>query len=227
MYVLPFGQNGQIFLTMLPFSKPNLKSSLRIGPHPEKIISIIFGSLLGDGYAEKKNGTSICFHMSNKNISYLYWLNKIIYEQGYGKLYKGKINKQIGKKGKIYYSIKSRTYNFTSFNWIHDLFYYKNKKRIPICIQNYLTPLALAIWIMDDGSKYGSGLRISTNNFLLNEIEILKRTIKLNFNIECNIVKQYENQYILTFPAKEMKKLVDIIKPHMCESMNYKLGKYS
>lgn len=72
MYVLPFGLDGQIFLNILFFSKPNLKSELRIGPHPEIILSIIFGSLLGDAHAEKKNGTSICFHMSNKNSDYLY-----------------------------------------------------------------------------------------------------------------------------------------------------------
>lgn len=51
----------------MPFSKPNLKSELRIGPHNINIISIIFSSLLGDGYVQKRKGTSISFHMSNKN----------------------------------------------------------------------------------------------------------------------------------------------------------------
>ena len=164
--------------------------------------------------------------MSNKNIQYLYWLNNILYINGYAKLYKGKIHKQISKKNKIYYSIKTRTFNFTSFNWIYNLFYENNIKKIPFNIELYLTPLAVAIWIMDDGSKDGSGLRISTNSFNYNDILILKEAIFKNFDIKCNIRIQNKTQYLLIIAAKDMYKLVNIIKPYMCDSMIYKLGKY-
>jgi ubiquinol-cytochrome c reductase cytochrome b subunit len=33
----------------------------------------------------------------------------------------------------------------------------------------YLTPLALAIWIMDDGCRAGKGLKLSTNCFSYEE----------------------------------------------------------
>jgi len=36
-----------------------------------------------------------------------------------------------------------------------------------------LTPLALAIWIMDDGGRAKPGVRISTNSFELGEVQYL------------------------------------------------------
>lgn len=65
----------------LAFSDPNTKSYNRIGPHLEKMISIIFGTLLGDSYAERreyetlkgtvKGGTRICFQQENSNMEKL------------------------------------------------------------------------------------------------------------------------------------------------------------
>jgi hypothetical protein len=79
---------------------------------------------------------------------------------------------------------------------------------------------------MDDGSKDGSGLRISRNCFSYNEILILKDAIYKNFDIICKIRTQNKIQYLLIISAKDMSKLVNIIKPYMCDSMMYKLGKY-
>lgn len=42
-------------------------------------------------------------------------------------------------------------------------------------VEDYLTPLALAVWIMDDGGavSYGCKQKIATNNFTLIEVELL------------------------------------------------------
>jgi len=56
----------------------------------------------------------------------------------------------------------------TDFNWIHSLFYQYDSslnkliKRVPQYIGDYLTPLALAIWFMDDGTRFGYGYRFAT-----------------------------------------------------------------
>ena len=51
---------------------------------------------------------------------------------------------------KQYRRFEFNTSNFTSLGWINNLFYRKGKK-IPNYISEYLTPLALAVWIMEDG----------------------------------------------------------------------------
>ena len=38
------------------------------------------------------------------------------------------------------------------------LWYENSTKHVPECISEYLTLLALAIWIMDDGAKVSKGL---------------------------------------------------------------------
>jgi hypothetical protein len=51
-----------------------LRGVMRIGPHNQEIYAIIFGSLLGDAYAEKrkeKGGTRISFYQENTHLSYI------------------------------------------------------------------------------------------------------------------------------------------------------------
>jgi ubiquinol-cytochrome c reductase cytochrome b subunit len=51
-----------------------LKGIYRIGPHNKDILSIIFGSLLGDGHAEKRLtglGTRITFFQEGSHIEYI------------------------------------------------------------------------------------------------------------------------------------------------------------
>jgi hypothetical protein len=51
-----------------------IRANRRIGPHNLDILSIIFGSLLGDGHAEKRiqgNGTRITFYQEASHVSYL------------------------------------------------------------------------------------------------------------------------------------------------------------
>ena len=72
-------------------------------------------------------------------------------------------------------------------NKIHKMFYKKGKKYIHPEIENYLTPLALAIWIMDDGGWTKYGVRIATNDFKLTEVEFLIKVLKNKFNLDCTI----------------------------------------
>ena len=55
--------------------------------------------------------------------------------------------------------------------------YKKYKKIIPYNISDYLTPLALAVWFMDDGSKINNTVRIATNCFTYAEIENLSTVL--------------------------------------------------
>jgi hypothetical protein len=51
-----------------------IRSDKRIGPHNKDILSILFGSLLGDGHAERRikgNGTRISFYQEDSHVSYL------------------------------------------------------------------------------------------------------------------------------------------------------------
>lgn len=102
---------------------------------------------------------------------------------------KPEITTQIGANGKAYYSRKLKTYSFAHFNYIYELFYVDKKKRVPESIAKLLTPRALAIWIMDDGGKNGSGLKISTESFTYEEVKLLRDALLLNFGLHFTIQK--------------------------------------
>jgi LAGLIDADG DNA endonuclease family len=81
-----------------------IRANLRIGAQNKDILSILFGSLLGDAQAEfrlKGNGTRITFYQEGSHVSYLIWLHKFISELGYCNTKLPKITTRLGKKGVV------------------------------------------------------------------------------------------------------------------------------
>lgn len=204
-----------------------LKGINIIAPHNKDIISIIFGSLLGHGHGEKRlqgSGTRFCFYQEAVHVDYLIHLHKIISGLGYCNNKLPVITKRLGIKGKIRKIIKFSTWTYTSFNWIYDLWYKNNIKRVPDCIGEYLTPLALAIWIMDDGSKVNNSLKLSTNSFTYIECLNLVKVLKDNFGLKASIQSAgSKNQYIIYIWTESMQDLRKIVLPYIIPSMKYKI----
>ena len=215
--------------SLIPLIK--LKSNQRIGPHDFEVLSILIGSLLGDAYAERHgNGTRFCFQQEEFNSSYLIWFHEFLSERGYCNKTLPKLTTRIGKGGKIRYLSRFKTYTYSSFNWIHEKFYKDNKKIIPQNISEYLSPIALAVWIQDDGGakpKVSSGLKIATNSFTYEEVNFLAEVLRDKYKFKVSVQKAGAlNQYNLYFSKNSMNKLVEIIKPYMHTTMYYKLNGY-
>jgi hypothetical protein len=50
-----------------------IRGDKRIGPHIDKVISIIYGTLLGDSHLEKRvQNVRISFQQENSNVEYLF-----------------------------------------------------------------------------------------------------------------------------------------------------------
>lgn len=217
-----------IYSSILPFIAPNTKSINRIGPHDYEIISILIGSLLGDAHAEKHgNGTRFCFQQEDSHSSYLLWFHKYLSELGYCNKLIPKITTRLGKNGRLRHISRFKTYTFSSFNWIHESFYENGIKVVPKNIGEYLSPLALAVWIQDDGGKVSSGLKIATNSFSFDEVNFLAKILRDKYDLKVSVNKAGAiNQYCLYISKSSMKDLVEIIKPHLHPSMHYKLNGY-
>jgi ubiquinol-cytochrome c reductase cytochrome b subunit len=205
----------------------NLHSHKRIGPHNKELLSILFGSLLGDGHAEKRiqgNGTRICFQQEASHVSYLLWLHNLLSDLGYCSKTIPRITTRLGRKNSIRRIIRFTTWTYSSFNWIHDLWYVDNVKVVPSMIGEYLNPLALSIWIMDDGCKSGSGLKLSTNSFSYSDCLLLINVLHINFNLKATIQSTgVPNQHHIYIWKESMLILREIVLPHLHSSMKYKL----
>ena len=250
-YVLPYGQmslwgffnkpqmyylflicSSLLLITPLYLNnKPKvsrLKGIYRIGAHNKDVISIIFGSLLGDAHGEKKLlgvGTRFSFYQEAVHVEYMLFLHKLFSELGYCNPKLPIITTRLGSKGKIRKIVRFTTWTYTSFNWIHDLWYNNKIKHVPECIGQYLTPLALAIWIMDDGAKVGQGLKFCTNSFSYNDCLLLIKALNSNFNIKASIQSAgQKDQYIIYVWKESMIDLINIVSPYIVPEMRYKLN---
>ena len=170
--------------------------------------------------------------MSSRNAEYVFWSFKFFAEKGYSFPKKPVVKKQIGKKNSIYFSIKWRTFSFSSLNFLYDSFYSTNKdtiernqniKKVPTNIYSLLTQQALAIWIMDYGGKSGSGLKISTQSFCYEDNLLLQKTLKIKFSIEPSI-QHHKDKYSLYFKKNQIFSLYSIVKPYILPCMRYKFN---
>jgi hypothetical protein len=209
----------------LSFILPNVKAVKRIGPHNQDVISVLVGSLLGDGFGEREEsgGVRFRFRQSVVRKDYIFWLHNFFNTRGYcSNLLPVIYTQKTGDKVLEYY--RFGTYRFTSLLWLYKTFYNNNKKKvIPANIANLLTPLALAIWIMDDGTWKNPGVRIATNSFTKEEVELLSSALYTKYNLCCSLQKNNGN-YQLYIKQESITLLKELVLPYMVPSMHYKLG---
>ncbi len=224
-----------VFLCVVYSQKLKVPSIQRIGPHHIDVLSVIFGALLADAFAEKRtNSTRICFSQESTNVAYLRRLHFFFAERFYTNPKVPKLTKRIGVGNKVRFVCRFKTWSFQSLNWIHQIFYEKTEhKKFKVLpqdgyLETYCTPLALAIWIMDDGSKSGSGLKRATNCFSLAELNrlsaFLYRVYKLKNSVNSAGKK---DQYAIYVWKESMPKLVLLTHNYILPSMVYKFGTHA
>lgn len=220
---------GASLLTRHSYLKTNLnkEGDRPISNNDIDIVSIITGSLLGCGQAKKKkngSGTRVSFFEEAKHVSYLLWLHNQIASAGYCSTITPRIGKKLGKGGKLLKTIRFSTFSYTSFDWIHNIWYTEGVKVIPKSLGNHLTPLALAILIMDSGVKVSGGLRLITSSFSYSDLLFLVQVLYNNFEIKASIQSTGVSSRYTVYIGKEyMTQLRDIVSPYIIKEMKYKL----
>src|SRR5882762_9685205 len=102
------------------------------------------------------------------------------------------------------------------------MFYNKGRKVIPVNISEYLTPLALAVWIMVDGCFANCGIRLATNSFKVKEVKLLQDVLKSKYNLEKKIQNIYiKDQYsiYIKINKKSVNNLINIVGPYIQYSL--------
>lgn len=83
----------------------------------------------------------------------------------------------------------------------------KGKKVIPDWIEEYLSPMALAIWIKDDrGWIKNRGVKLSSNCFTLKEVKFLVSILEKKYDLSIAIHSAVAlDLYNIYFPKKKQK----------------------
>lgn len=195
---------------------------LKAVPFTEIQKQFIVGTLLGNGHIARigKKSRRLTITHCEKQLDYLLWKKDIMSN------FVNNIRKnEKTSKNSIFWSFASITHN--EFNFYHNLFYENNKKVIKENIADYLTNFGLAVWLMDSGFKSNNvNIRLSTELFSENENEILKRIIKLNFDLNCKVCTYVKNNikyHYLSFNKRNSILLSKIVDKYIIPSMKYKL----
>jgi hypothetical protein len=196
---------------------------LRSIPINQEQKDLIYGTVLGDGclYKDSKNGNfKLSFGQCEKQKDYFLWKVQKLDP------YINNWRRSVDKRGNsIMY--QTTTICHPELNSIANYFYDKNrKKHIPNDIDNFLTPIGLAVWIMDDGwLSAKTSIGIATMGFNYDENVILQNALKNVFDIDSKVVQhKYKTKlyYKIVLNKENTIKASEISKPYVVDCMKYK-----
>jgi LAGLIDADG DNA endonuclease family/Proton-conducting membrane transporter len=214
---------------------------------PPKVKDALTGDLLGDGHLrfthKDKNGNftgNSHYAMTLKNYDYAFYLWKEIYSSICTST---PLRPWPNPKTGMCYTTNPSQYAFSSrslpdLTVLHKQWYVLNKetkkfiKIVPLNIEDLLTSIGLAHWIMGDGywDSHGKTVDICTDNFTLSEVELLIRVLKDKFNLLATIKRRIKaNKEVcwrIRFSGKpeNLSNLKSLVQPHFFPSMLYKLN---
>jgi hypothetical protein len=204
---------------------------------PQLHKDIIVGCGLGDAFFSLygNGNASMGFGQGGPNKEYLYYLFSImgVYATKPAVSVRTTIDRRYNKENISYsFSVKSSSI-FHPFAQLQ-LFLDKTEKIgryvkiVPYCIEDLLTPGALAFFLMDDGMyvKRG-GITICTDNFSYDEVLLLKSVLSGKYNLQTTIHNKNPEKgyYRIYISGKSLPALRELVSEHMHPSMLYKIGK--
>jgi len=228
-------------LSLLPFVRARTRAILRIGPHSKDVLSIIVCGMLGDWWADEikcQTLSSVRFNIeqSVSHSAYIHSLSLLLFEYGYCSSFVPKlvkksegVNDKRTDKSVTRFNYRLTLFTYTNLHWIYEGFYQKingvTVKRVPEWIAEYITPVGLAHWICQDGSRQkGQGILLSTNCFTKLDCIFLAKILKDKYGLKTSVVKTgYENQWKISIKKESMEQLVSIVSKHIVPSMQYKI----
>ena len=140
---------------------------------------------------------------------------------------KMKIWLSAGEK-KIHSGLRIVTRSLPCFTELHNLFYKNGIKCVPTNIYHLLNPIALAHWIMGEGSyQPGGTLVLCTESFSLQDVIHLMNVLLVRYGLESSLTHYHtrNNQKLhrIRILQKSMDSLRSVVFPHMMPSMYYKI----
>lgn len=178
----------------------------------QRQMSIILGSILGDAYIYPQG--KICFEHSNLQKEYLFW--KYCELKTYPKVASVLRTDKRTNTTTASYRFFLRQY----FRPLRRAFYTENQKRVPAEISDWISPLLLAVWYMDDGYlDRGKYPQLMTESFVVEDVLFLKHLLKDKMSIKANLSSK--NRIVICSQSTE--RFFQVIRPHIHTSLKYKL----
>ncbi len=173
---------------------------------------IIIGSLLGDG------------HLVRTTRGFAFRVNHGIHQKTYVDWKFRELEALTNSPPRTYErSYYFRTVSHPDLDDFRKAFYDDRRKKIPSKLERWMSPLVLAVWLMDDGGRDKGQLRLNTQSFSREENEALIRILEATLGISA-VLNRDKDLFRLRIPAASMPRLRHLVAPHIISSMRYKLS---
>jgi len=195
---------------------------------PQHQFDVIIGSLLGDARLECRS-TGVRYPVSarlriqqgEKQKEYVFWK----YQQLQDFVLRGPRRIKAGydkKRDRTDYSWYFHTRTIEAFGALYHYFYRGKVKIFPKHTFEFLSPRALAVWFMDDGSNNREAYTINTHSFSKEEQFVIADGLKERYGILATVVKD-RTKWKIALGRREYPKLNAVIEPFIVPSMIYKI----
>ena len=183
----------------------------------ERQQSVLVGTLLGDGCLAK-HGRYHRLHVKHKaaHRSLVEFKREVFAEFTTMRLHG--FDQKL--KGKRYPCFQFATRTSPVFSEWHNRFYEGRRKIVPNGID--LSPLAVAVWFMDDGAADYAGVTFQTHSFRADEVERLVRLLNRKFHLAANS-RENKGKRLIYVSAAGLPRLRDLIDGDLLPDFRYKL----
>jgi hypothetical protein len=194
---------------------------------PPHQLGVIIGSLLGDARLECRSvglrgpmTARLRIHHGEKQKEYVFWKYEI---------FKNLVQKEPRqivwdnpKRNLREVSWYFHTRSLKELGIFHKVFYKHGVKIFPEIISGLITPRALAVWFMDDGSNNVDNCTLNTHGFARDEQVRIQEFLYRQYAVIATIVKD-RSKFKLAIGRSQREMFLNIITPFIAPSMTYKI----
>ena len=204
----------------------------------ERQLDIIRGSLLGDGYLPKLRSENHLpwFSCTSSRPEYATWK----YAELANLCTRGisTRRRKDGRSGKEHTAYDVSTACHPQLRGWRETWYPQGIKVVPEDVIQWLTPLCIAVWFMDDGYRENDGRHgnkvyhgrryfFSTDAFSKFDRHRLVVAFVQRYKLYPEFRAISEKKYRLAFNRQDSQKLAEIMRPHMIPVFEYKFDIFS
>ena len=174
--------------------------------------SIVVGTLLGDGAMRCKANALLEINHSVHQQTYVDWKFRHLAE-----FVSTPPRQRLGNGGRVAYRFVTRS--LPELTPYYRLFYMAGRKVAP---QLELTPLAMAVWLMDDGSKSRRALYLNTQQFDVACQNVLLGLLRDQWGIDGTLNRD-KTYHRIRLSVVGSARLVELVAPFVLPEFRYKL----
>jgi LAGLIDADG DNA endonuclease family protein len=184
-----------------------------VGSLSEEQHSVILGSVLGDGAMRCKTNALMEINHSANQESYVRWKY-----QRLANLVRTEPSIRAGNGGRI--ACRFVTRSLPELTPYYREFYHGGRKSISTV--PVLTPLALAVWLMDDGCASRTSVYLNTQQFDLYSQHRLIEALRRQFGIHATLNRD-KSYFRIRVSVQGTRILSVLVRPLMLPELRYKL----